>query len=212
MLCAFLLKYLEALKKQKEYKDRIFAIEKAQYDLEKAKNNLTKKVWDGQQWVYTADTEAIQSAQETLDNTMFEEFNNSIQDLIEVIEQFNKDFNIYNDNGDMINNPKAMLNKGVLGKYTIVDIDKIFTDKVLDTSKLSGLMSNIQYTIPNVSIPNINLPKIQSKAMNQTVNYDKIELILPNITDASTGADLTKSFVNELKNLSSYAKQYDWNK
>lgn len=204
--------YLEALKKQKEYKDRIFAIEKAQYDLEKAKNNLTKKVWDGQQWVYTADTEAIQSAQETLDNTMFEEFNNSIQDLIEVIEQFNKDFNIYNDNGDMINNPKAILNKDVLGKYTIVDIDKIFTDKVLDTSKLSGLMSNIQYTIPNVSIPNINLPKIQSKAMNQTVNYDKIELILPNITDASTGADLTKSFVNELKNLSSYAKQYDWNK
>lgn len=204
--------YLEALKKQKEYKDRIFAIEKAQYDLEKAKNNLTKKVWDGQQWVYTADTEAVQSAQETLDNTMFELFNNSIQDLIEVIEQFNKDFNIYNDNGDMINNPKAMLNKGVLGKYTIVDIDKIFTDKVLDTSKLSGLMSNIQYAIPNVSIPNINLPKIQSKAMNQTVNYDKIELILPNITDASTGADLTKSFVNELKNLSSYAKQYDWNK
>lgn len=204
--------YLEALKKQKEYKDRIFAIEKAQYDLEKAKNNLTKKVWDGQQWVYTADTEAVQSAQETLDNTMFELFNNSIQDLIEVIEQFNKDFNIYNDNVDMINNPKAMLNKGVLGKYTIVDIDKIFTDKVLDTSKLSGLMSNIQYTIPNVSIPNINLPKIQSKAMNQTVNYDKIELILPNITDASTGADLTKSFVNELKNLSSYAKQYDWNK
>ena len=204
--------YLEALKKQKEYKDRIFAIEKAQYDLEKAKNNLTKKVWDGQQWVYTADTEAIQSAQETLDNTMFEEFNNSIQDLIEVIEQFNKDFNIYNDNGDMINNPKAMLNKGVLGKYTIVDIDKIFTDKVLDTSKLSGLMSNIQHAIPNVSIPNINLPKIQSKAMNQTVNYDKIELILPNITDASTGADLAKSFVNELKNLPSYAKQYDWNK
>ncbi len=204
--------YLEALKKQKEYKDRIFAIEKAQYDLEKAKNNLTKKVWDGQQWVYTADTEAIQSAQETLDNTMFEEFNNSIQDLIEVIEQFNKDFNIYNDNGDMINNPKAMLNKDVLGKYTIVDIDKIFTDKVLDTSKLSGLVSNIQYAIPNVSIPNINLPKIQSRAMNQTVNYDKIELILPNITDASTGADLTKSFVNELKNLSSYAKQYDWNK
>ena len=204
--------YLEALKKQKEYKDRIFAIEKAQYDLEKAKNNLTKKVWDGQQWVYAADTEAVQSAQETLDNTMFEEFNNSIQDLIEVIEQFNKDFNIYNDNGDMINNPKAMLNKGVLGKYTIVDIDKIFTDKVLDTSKLSGLMSNIQHAIPNVSIPNINLPKIQSKAMNQTVNYDKIELILPNITDASTGADLAKSFVNELKNLPSYAKQYDWNK
>lgn len=204
--------YLEALKKQKDYKDRIFAIEKAQYDLEKAKNNLTKKVWDGQQWVYTADTEAVQSAQETLDNAKFEEFNNSIQDLIDVLEQFIKDFNIYDDNGNMINKPEVILKKGVLGEYTIADIDKIFTDKVLDTSKLSGLMSNIQYAIPNVSIPNINLPEIQSRAMNQTVNYDKIELILPNITDASTGADLAKSFVNELKNLPSYAKQYDWNK
>lgn len=204
--------YLEALKKQKEYKDRIFAIEKAQYDLEKAKNNLTKKVWDGQQWVYTADTEAVQSAQEALDNAKFEEFNNSIQDLIEVLEQFIKDFNIYDDNGNMINKPDVILKKGVLGEYTIADIDKIFTDKVLDTSKLSGLMSNIQYAMPNVSIPNINLPDIKSRAMNQTVNYDKIELILPNITDASTGAELAKSFVNELKNLPSYAKQYDWNK
>ena len=204
--------YLEALKKQKDYKDRIFAIEKAQYDLEKAKNNLTKKVWDGQQWVYTADTEAVQSAQESLDNAKFEEFNNSIQDLIEVLEQFIKDFNIYDDNGNMINKPEVILEKGVLGEYTIADIQKIFTDKVLDTSKLSGLMSNIQYAMPNVSIPNINLPDIQSRAMNQTVNYDKIELILPNITDASTGAQLAKSFVNELKNLPSYAKQYDWNK
>ena len=204
--------YLEALKKQKEYKDRIFAIEKAQYDLEKAKNNLTKKVWDGQQWVYTADTEAVQSAQEALDNAKFEEFNNSIQDLIEVLEQFIKDFNIYDDNGNMINKPDVILKKGVLGEYTIANIDKIFTDKVLDTSKLSGLMSNIQYAMPNVSIPNINLPDIKSRAMNQTVNYDKIELILPNITDASTGAELAKSFVNELKNLPSYAKQYDWNK
>ena len=200
--------YLEALKKQKDYKDRIFAIEKAQYDLEKAKNNLTKKVWDGQQWVYTADTEAVQSAQESLDNAKFDEFNNSIQDLIEVLEQFIKDFNIYDDNGNMINKPDVILKKGVLGEYTIADIDKALKDSPL----LSGLMSNIQYAMPNVSIPNINLPEIKSRAMNQTVNYDKIELILTNITDASTGADLAKSFVNELKNLPSYAKQYDWNR
>ncbi|MDY4819995.1 MAG: hypothetical protein SO206_07155 [Bacilli bacterium] len=204
--------YLEALKKQKDYKDRIFAIEKAQYDLEKAKNNLTKKVWDGQQWVYTADTEAVQSAQETLDNAKFEEFNNSIQDLIEVLEQFIKDFNIYDDNGNMINKPEVILKKGVLGEYTIADIDKIFTDKVLDTSKLSGLMSNIQYAMPNVSIPNINLPEIQRNTGGVHNHYDKIELVLPNITDASTGADLARSFVNELKNLPSYAKQYDWNR
>lgn len=204
--------YLETLKKQKDYKDRIFAIEKAQYDLEKAKNNLTKKVWDGQQWVYTADTEAVQSAQESLDNAKFEEFNNSIQDLIEVLEQFIKDFNIYDDNGNMINKPEVILKKGVLGEYTIADIDKIFTDKVLDTSKLSGLMSNIQYAIPNVSIPNINLPEIQRNTGGVHNHYDNIELVLPNITDASTGADLAKSFVNELKNLPSYAKQYDWNR
>ena len=200
--------YLEALKKQKDYKDRIFAIEKAQYDLEKAKNNLTKKVWDGQQWVYTADTEAVQSAQESLDNAKFDEFNNSIQDLIEVLEQFIKDFNIYDDNGNMINKPDVILKKGVLGEYTIADIDKALKDSPL----LSGLMSNIQYAMPNVSIPNINLPEIQRNTGGVHNHYDNIELVLPNITDASTGADLAKSFVNELKNLPSYAKQYDWNR
>ena len=200
--------YLEALKKQKDYKDRIFAIEKAQYDLEKAKNNLTKKVWDGQQWVYTADTEAVQSAQESLDNAKFDEFNNSIQDLIDVLEQFIKDFNIYDDNGNIINKPEVILKKNVLGEYTIADIDKALKDSPL----LSGLMSNIQYAIPNVSIPNINLPDIQRNTGGVHNHYDKIELILPNITDASTGAELAKSFVNELKNLPSYAKQYDWNK
>ena len=119
---------------------------------------------------------------------------------------------IYDDNGNMINKPDVILKKGVLGEYTIADIDKIFTDKVLDTSKLSGLMSNIQYAIPNVSIPNINLPEIQRNTGGVHNHYDNIELILPNITDTSTGAQLAKSFVNELKNLPSYAKQYDWNK
>ena len=204
--------YLEALKKQKDYKDRIFAIEKAQYDLEKAKNNLTKKVWDGQQWVYTADTEAVQSAQEALDNTKFDNFTSAIEDMIDILEKFIKDFNIYDDNGNMINKPESILSKDVLGEYTIVDIDKMFADNGWDISKLSGLMSNIQYAVPNYSIPNINLPEIERNTGGIHNHYDKIELVLPNITDASTGADLAKSFVNELKNLPSYAKQYDWNR
>lgn len=204
--------YLEAIKKQKDYKDRIFAIEKAQYDLEKAKNNLTKKVWDGQQWVYTADTEAVQSAQEALDNTKFDEFNNSIQDLIDVLEKFIKDFNIYDDNGNKINEPESILSKDVLGEYTIVDIDKLLADNGWDASKISELVASIQYSVPTYNFPKFEFPEIDRSAPVQNINYDKIELVLPNITDASTGADLAKSFVNELKNLPSYAKQYDWNR
>ena len=73
-------------------------------------------------------------------------------------------------------------------------------------------MSNIQYAVPNFSMPNINLPEIDRSAGSVHNHYDNIELVLPNITDASTGADLAKSFYNELKNLPSYAKQYDWNR
>lgn len=39
----------------------------AQYDLNKAKSNLTKKVWNGEQWVYTADSNAVKEAQEDVD-------------------------------------------------------------------------------------------------------------------------------------------------
>lgn len=204
--------YLEALKKQKDYKDRIFAIEKAQYELNKAKNNLTKKVWDGQQWVYTADTEAIQSAQENLDNLQYEELVNVLENLIEALEQFKKDMNLYDDHGNKINSVDD-----IRGKIEpLNEIDKIFKNTGIDLTKvdfnkaLENLMKvapQLQFDIPNYEVPNYN--NISNNISNNNpINIQKIEMIMPNITNESTAKDL----MNQLSSLGTYAKQYNWNK
>ena len=204
--------YLDALKKEKDYKDRTLAIEKAQYELNKAKNNLTKKVWDGHQWVYTADTEAIQSAQENLDNLQYEELVNVLEDLIEALEQFKKDMNLYDDHGNKINSVDD-----IRGKIEpLNEIDKIFKNTGIDLTKvdfnkaLENLMKvapQLQFKIPNYEVPNYN--NISNNISNNNpINIQKIEMIMPNITNESTAKDL----MNQLSSLGTYAKQYNWNK
>ncbi|MCI8306717.1 MAG: hypothetical protein HFH14_01585, partial [Lachnospiraceae bacterium] len=184
--------YLDALKKEKDVKDRTFAIEKAQYELNRAKNNLTKKVWDGAQWIYTADTDAVQSAQEAYDNTQYEELVNVLENLIETLEDTKKEVNLYDDYGNPINSSD---------KETVKKIVNDSLDRIL-TSAFS----------PAFNIPATELPDFTNSPGNNSMNIDKIEFILPNINDKSNASDLTESFVNQLLNLPTYSKQYDWNK
>lgn len=197
---------LENLKKQKEYKDRVFAIEKAQYDLEKAKNNLTKKVWDGSQWVYTADTEAVQSAQEAFDNAQYDELVNVIQDVIDVLTKSKDDINIYDDKGDRI------VKNDKLKGYVPVKISEIF--KGVDMDKFNAYMaSNVPQFMP---VPDIKVPEYISNISNnnnmRNMSVQNININIPNITNASTGEDAAKAIRNELMGLFNYSKQYDWNK
>ena len=197
---------LENLKKQKEYKDRVCAIEKAQYDLEKAKNNLTKKVWDGSQWVYTADTEAVQSAQEAFDNAQYDELVNVIQDVIDVLTKSKDDINIYDDKGDRI------VENDKLKGYVPVEISEIF--KGVDMDKFIDYMaSNVPQFMP---VPDIKVPEYISNISNnnnmRNMSVQNINISIPNITNASTGEDAAKAIRNELMGLFNYSKQYDWNK
>ena len=197
---------LENLKKQKEYKDRVFAIEKAQYDLEKAKNNLTKKVWDGSQWVYTADTEAVQSAQEAFDNAQYDELVNVIQDVIDILTKSKDDINIYDDKGNRI------VENDKLKGYVPVEISEIF--KGVDMDKFNDYMaSNVPQFIP---VPDIKVPEYISNISNnnnmRNMSVQNINISIPNITNASTGEDAAKAIRNELMGLFNYSKQYDWNK
>lgn len=184
--------YLDALKKEKNIKDRTFAIEKAQFELNKAKNNLTKKVWDGRQWVYAADTDAVQSAQEAYDNAQYDELVNVIEDLIEALENSKKDVNLYDDSGKQINPSDEASIKKMLGS--------VF-EKIAQSSPPLAF-----------NIPKTETPDFSNISGNNSMNINKIEFVLPNINDKSSASELTESFVNQLLNLPTYSKQYDWNK
>ncbi len=207
--------YLDALKKEKDIKDRTFAIEKAQYELNKAKNNLTKKVWDGQQWVYTADTEAVQSAQEAYDNAQYEELVNVLENLIDFLESFQKDINMYDDHGNEINTIGDIKKENEKNK-TFHEIDKIFKDNGIDFNKIDSekVLSHLKQFSPSLSFntPNFEVPGFNNQSNNNSMNIQKIELILPNVTNSSAAEDLVQGLVNELSSLGTYAKQYDWKK
>lgn len=69
----------DALTKANEEIENQLALEKAQYELEKAKNQNTSKIYrEGQGFVYEADQEAIRDAQEEVDN---QEYNSAIYKL-----------------------------------------------------------------------------------------------------------------------------------
>ena len=194
--------YLDGLQKEKDLKDRTLALEKARFALEKAKNNLTKKVWNGSQWVYTADTEAVQSAQEAYDNTAFDELTHSIQDAIEVLEKLMKSDNLYDDNGNLIKNPDA----GSLVKTA--DDNYVSLTSAQQNNIPQSAMPVPQLNIQNTAVPDFTLPAASGAG---AVHVDKVDIILPNINDNSKAYDLAMSLRNELMSLRTYSQQYNWN-
>ena len=197
--------YLDGLQKEKDLKDRTLALEKARFALEKAKNNLTKKVWNGSQWVYTADTEAVQSAQEAYDNTAFDELTHSIQDAIEVLEKLMKSDNLYDDNGNLIKNPDA----GSLVKTA--DDNYVSLTSAQQNNIPQSAMPVPQLNIQNTAVPDFTLPAVSGAGTVINNNFDKLELSLPNVNDNSKAYDLAMSLRNELMSLRTYSQQYNWN-
>ena len=197
--------YLDGLQKEKDLKDRTLALEKARFALEKAKNNLTKKVWNGSQWVYTADTEAVQSAQEAYDNTAFDELTHSIQDAIEVLEKLMKSDNLYDDNGNLIKNPDA----GSLVKTA--DDNYVSLTSAQQNNIPQSAMPVPQLNIPDTAVPDFALPAVSGAGTVINNNFDKLELSLPNVNNNSKAYDLAMSLRNELMSLRTYSQQYNWN-
>ena len=207
-------KYLDKLQKEKDIKDRTYAIEKAQFDLEKARNNLTKKVWDGNQWVYAADTDAIQSAQEAFDDAKYDELVNVAEDLISVLEYIRDNLNFYDDYGNQILPTDSKAIAELLQANGISETDDFLKNKGIDVGAmdLAQFLLNPSSIPSKTNIPELKTPKFSNSYTNNSLQIDKIELVMPNINDASTARDLAQGLLNQLSNLPSYVKQYDWNK
>jgi len=208
-------KYIEAIQKEKDIKDRILATEKAIFELEKAKANLTKKVWNGEQWVYTADKEAIQSAQEAFDNNKQEELINALEDLTEALEKEKEGTNLYDNNvnplfteGSLKDASHAIITKdGVV--LQLVDSLPTMDGGVIDYNKIISNLGSMPSFMPQYSMPTI--PSYDT-VRNNSISIQNLEISMPNINDSSTAYDLANGLRNELSNLGMYAKQFDWNK
>ena len=199
--------YLDGLQKEKDLKDRTLALEKARFALEKAKNNLTKKVWNGSQWVYTADTEAVQSAQEAYDDAEYEELTNSLNDLVDVLERLMKDHNLYDDNGNLTENGEEV-------KRVISDIDakefpnvlkalieRGFSEEELTSiAKSNGvdISSQMHSDVLQSLMDNIRANPDMTKWLYDYENFPAPQINIPNVYDTANLASLTSAQQNNI--------------
>ena len=76
-------KQLDLLSKVNEQRDRALALEKAQYELEKAKSQKTQKVLRNGNWQWEADQESVRDAQKNLDDAKYNKITGEIKDTID---------------------------------------------------------------------------------------------------------------------------------
>ena len=201
-------KMKEALQKANEEQDKRLQLEKAQYNLLKAQNQRTQKVFNGKEFVYQADEDAIKSAQEELDKLEFDSLIDALDYLADtIIEQAKKENNIYDVNGNRIKtNWDAMSEAGRFSEVSNNLTDPVLTEKGYDVDKLISAetlesmwknaennFNNLIYKMPDYS----KLSELVSKPTEQKLTISIGDINLSNVNNAE---DLARDIVNRLPN------------
>ena len=153
--------YQEELQKSNDKLQRQKELQQAIEDLERAKTQRNKRVFRGESgFVYEADQDAIRSAQEKFDQTIHDETINKLDDIIDALEDFKDDSNVYDAMGNL------------LGKeYTLPDIldysdllslssGNNIISEAMEAAKDAAyqqVMSSVKNTANNVSIGDITV-------------------------------------------------------
>lgn len=201
-------KMKEALQKANEEQDKRLQLEKAQYNLLKAQNQRTQKVFNGKEFVYQADEDAIKSAQEELDKLEFDSLIDALDYLADtIIEQAKKENNLYDENGNRIKtNWDAMSEAGRFSEVSNNLTDPVLTEKGYDVDKLISAetlesmwknaennFNNLIYKMPDYS----KLNELVSKPTEQKLTISIGDINLSNVNNAE---DLARDIVNRLPN------------
>ena len=198
--------YKEALQKANEEQDKRLQLEKAQYNLLKAMNQKTQKIFNGQEFVYQADEDAIKSAQEELDNLEFERLIDSLDNVAELFEKFAKNNNIYDRNGNRIKSNEQALSEAksntalTTRKVEDVLIEKGYEPIELLSDDIGKLVNSTMYNLDNIvsKMPDYSkLSELVSKPTEQKLTISIGDINLSNVNNAE---DLARDIVNRLPN------------
>ena len=198
--------YKEALQKANEEQDKRLQLERAQYNLLKAMNQKTQKIFNGQEFVYQADEDAIKSAQEELDNLEFERLIDSLDNVAELFEKFAKNNNIYDRNGNRIKSNEQALSEAksntalTTRKVEDVLIEKGYEPIELLSDDIGKLVNSTMYNLDNIvsKMPDYKkLSELVSKPTEQKLTISIGDINLSNVNNAE---DLARDIVNRLPN------------
>lgn len=110
----------EAIQKLYDLQQRRYKLEEAQSILEKAKQR-TNLVYNGKEFIYQADTNALKEAEKALEDAKRDELINKIDDWIDALEDAKEDFNLYDADGNPLGSAED-----------IIKAAKTFSDNLLD--------------------------------------------------------------------------------
>lgn len=95
--------YADELSKINSSYQRQKDLQQAIEDLERAKTQRTQRVYrEGLGFVYEADQDAVQSAQENFEQVLHNEMLNKIDDVIEALDDLKGDTNVYDSEGNLL--------------------------------------------------------------------------------------------------------------
>lgn len=198
---------LELLRKTNEERDIQLALEKAQYDLERARNQKTNMVIRDGKIVYEADQDALRAANESMADA---QYNKAVHDLEVQIENLEKErdelIKGYEEQIDNLNDIKdlwAEIVESIEAAANIEIATSIFgegwIDKVLsgDDSGLRDIFKNGYETLFGEN----------EEIKEQQASNDRVKEAIESITDAYKRGDITKEEAQEyLKTVGENAK------
>ena len=221
---------LNALQETNDERERALALQKAYYDLEKAKNNLSIKTYvDGQGFVYRPDENAVRDAQNALDSALYNkaiaELEKQITDYEKVRDALLKD---YDDEINRLNDLKDVWSEVISKIESLAMINEFklqFGDGTLtriidgqDTSTIHNItewVSTIQGELDTLNIKKGNLEDViatcelivdsyEDGSINVDAAMNKMDSVVAEYTKSMTA--LNQGHVNSIIELSSEYK------
>ena len=169
-------RYRDELSKVNDQYERQRTLQQAIEDLERAKTQRTVKTYrEGMGWVYEADQDALQDAQEAFDQAIHNETMNKLDDLIEAVEDLKDDSNVYDSNGILLGKEYTLpafvgyaeLLRSIGGTNIVSsamdDAKKVAYEQVMGSVINSG--ANTSLTIGDIIVNGVDSPDALAEAL-----------------------------------------------
>lgn len=160
--------YKDQLSKTNDQYDRQKKLQESIEDLEKARTQRNIRVYrEGVGFVYEADQEAIESAQEALEKTIHSETMSKLDDILDALEESKNDTNVYDALGNLLGSeyslPSLASYAELLENYS--SDNKVLSDAVKEVEKAAynSVMSGVNNGAPvnSFQIGDINISGVE---------------------------------------------------
>ena len=157
---------IDALEKENSLRQSNLNVQKAEYELQKLKNQKTSKIFrEGQGWVYESDADSINDAQANYDNAVYEHKIALLQDQI----------NVYDEEIERLNDIKDKWSSITTDAENIVLINKAIAS---DSSYIRKVLGEDSYLMNSISSSYSSLLQQKNLYEQQQKDYTSLQDII----------------------------------